>query len=178
VGTISAASAARSDGRSIAVRRRLPLLVLLPASLLSACSGSPTSPDAESLSVTPVAYRDAAHEVFLSETMEIVRDPSTWQGLWSRMTSNELPAPILPAVDFANNMLVVAAVGTQVTGGYGVSVTAASYQSYVITVQVTVWSAGPGCNYTQAITSPVAIAMLPARTGAATFQVTRKNSCQ
>ena len=63
------------------------------------------------LTVTPLATLNAPGGVFDDAAQQVVRDPAAWQALWARLHVNASPTPALPAVDFAKDMLVVAAMG-------------------------------------------------------------------
>ena len=146
--------------------------LLLGAAMALSCAGSPTAPD-QSLSVTPLANFNAADDVFGTENLQVVRDQTTWQSLWSRMNANHIPAPALPTVDFSTEMVVVAAAGGKPSGGFSVSVDSASERSGTVTVEVTMTSPGPTCIRAGILTSPVAVAKLPRRAGTVNFNVTR-----
>jgi hypothetical protein len=147
--------------------------LLLSAAIALSCGGSPAAPG-QSLSVTTLANFSAADGVFGTETLQVIRDQAAWQSLWSRMNSNHFPAPALPAVDFSAEMVVVAAVGGKPSGGFSVSVDSASERSGTVIVEVTMTSPGPNCIVAGLMTSPVATAKLPTRTGAVNFNVTRR----
>jgi len=66
---------------------------------------------AHQLTVTTLANFSAETSVFGTETMRVLLDPSTWQTLWAKMTSNNSPGPALPSVDFSKDRVVLAAVG-------------------------------------------------------------------
>jgi len=146
------------------------------AALLLAVVGSQTpSP----LTITSVASPNAAPGVFTTELQQVIRDQSSWQSLWSRLTANASPPPSIPAVDFTQEMLVVAAMGTKGHGGYKIAVTAATEQAGAVSVEVTETSPGPHCMNAMIVTSPVAIAKLPKRDGNVTFTVVKKTvDCQ
>jgi hypothetical protein len=147
--------------------------LLLSAAIALSCGGSPAAPG-QSLSVTTLANFSAADGVFGTETLQVIRDQAAWQSLWSRMNSNHFPTPTLPAVDFSAEMVVVAAVGGKPSGGFSVSVDSASERSGTVIVEVTMTSPGPNCIVAGLMTSPVATAKLPTRTGAVNFNVTRR----
>ena len=151
--------------------------LLLSAAIALSCGGSPAAP-AQSLNVTMLANFSAVDSVFGTETLQVVRDQATWQSLWTKMSSNHVPAPALPAVDFSADMVIVAAVGVKPSGGFRVSVGSAREDSGAITVEVTMTSPGPNCIVSGILTSPVAVAKVPMRTGTVKFNVTRRvNNC-
>lgn len=91
------------------------------------------------------------------ETRErgVIRDQGEWAGVWSRLVGPFEPKPALPAIDFTRDMVVVAAMGTRPTGGYGIridGVYGAGDRLYVVVVETSLDSA---CITTPAITAPV-----------------------
>lgn len=100
----------------------------------------------------------------------VVRDPSTWQALWAQIHSRQSPVPPVPAIDFSQEMLVVAALGSRSSGGYGILVDAAN-EAQNAGLVVTVRSISPGvkCGRTAALTQPVDIARIPRRDGDVSF---------
>ena len=142
--------------------------VLIVAMLLSGCNAVQPS-----LSLVHQASLNAATDVFPSETTLTIRDQPSWQELWSQMTRNTSPAPPVPTVDFAKDMVLLAATGTRPTGGYAIAITDGTQSSSGITVNVTIRSPGASCIVTQALTSPVDIATTPRSEGNVAFNVKR-----
>ena len=144
-------------------------MALILVVLLTACGAVP-----QGLTVVHLISMDAAYQVFVSETMLVVRDQQSWQSLWSQMTANQFPAPQLPAVDFTKDMVLVAAAGTRPSGGYSISITDAVESSGSVTVNVTITSPGSNCAVPTVVTSPVDVATIARRDGTVGFVVTRK----
>jgi hypothetical protein len=91
---------------------------------------------------------------------KVVRTESQWQALWPQIVRSQ-PTPPAPAVDFAQEMVVVAAMGGRATGGYVITVDSATAASDAIHVYVTERSPGLGCLTTQAFTAPLDAVALP-----------------
>ena len=125
------------------------------------------------LTVTPLATLNAPGGVFDDAAQQVVRDQAAWQALWARLNSNASPTPALPAVDFAKDMLVVAAMGMKGHGGYKIAITAATEAAGKVTVEVTETSPGARCMNAMMMTSPVVVAKVPRRAGDVTFNVVR-----
>jgi hypothetical protein len=101
----------------------------------------------------------------------VVRDSAAWRALWGRLHASRGGIPALPPVDFAREMLVVAALGARGTGGYTIlvdSAFAAADGGAVIAVRTL--SPGPRCGVTGAVTHPVDIARLARRDGPVAFR--------
>jgi hypothetical protein len=100
----------------------------------------------------------------------VVRDDVTWRALWSQIYLGSAPVPPLPAIDFSREMIVVVALGSRSTGGYGILLEDASADAKDGTaIAVRSMSPGPGCGVTLAFTQPVDIARLPLRQGEVRF---------
>lgn len=90
----------------------------------------------------------------------VVRDRDAWGVLWSRILGSHRPTPPPPGVNFADEMLVVASMGTRSTGGYIIMIDSASVARDTLFVFVREQSPGPRCGVTGALTAPVALARL------------------
>jgi len=78
--------------------------------------------------------------------------------------------PTIPVVDFSREMLVVVALGSHSSGGYGILIDGASEAaSGNVSIAVRSISPGAGCGVTAAFTQPVDIARMPRRDGAVSF---------
>ena len=90
-----------------------------------------------------------------------IRTHAEWHGHWSRITlpiGNRSPTP---DVDFPREMLLMAAMGRQSSGGYRVSIDKVVDAGDELLAFVRFISPGPGCGAIGAITSPVDIVRLP-----------------
>jgi hypothetical protein len=142
----------------------LALVLLL---LFTGCGASQPS-----LQVIHLASLNAAIDAFPSQTTLVIRDQQSWQDLWSRMTQNSPQLALgLPTVDFAQDMVLVAAAGTRNTGGYSVAINGGTQSSGNATVNVLITSPGTGCVATQAFTSPVDMAITPRSDATIAFQI-------
>jgi hypothetical protein len=93
----------------------------------------------------------------------VIADATNWRLYWERVHARVRPVPALPAVDFARDMVILAALGTRRSGGYGVRVDSA-YDAGEF-VDVVVWRSAPGagCLVTAAFTQPVDVVRIPSR---------------
>jgi hypothetical protein len=100
----------------------------------------------------------------------VIRDADTWQAVWTQIYRGSSPVYPPPSIDFSREMLVVAALGTHSSGGYGILVDAASVVDTDGTaIAVRSISPGPDCGVNAAFTEPVDIARMQRRDGPATF---------
>ena len=90
-----------------------------------------------------------------------IRRPAEWQGQWRRITARQGDPPPPPTVDFSREMLLVAAMGPQPSGGYRVSIDKGIEQPNELLAFVRFVSAGRRCGAIAAMTSPVDIVRLP-----------------
>ena len=161
---------------------------------LGACAGAdPASPPGNVVTppgdpgttITVVRLRSEpysfAYYSGLSESDRIVvRDEVTWQAMWKQVWRNAGRVPDLPAVDFSREMILVAALGTRGSGGYGILIDGAT-EAGADGIDVVIRSISPGtsCARTAALTQPVDIARLPLRAGKIEFtERAEVSSCQ
>lgn len=102
----------------------------------------------------------------------IIRDAASWSALWQLIHATENPVAPLPSVDFGQEMIVVAALGTRRTGGYNVLLTEATEDASGIHVQIVATSPGSDCLTTQALTQPVDLARVARRDAPVQFSIT------
>lgn len=150
--------------------------VLVFALFLAACS-SPNAPDAAQppLTVTrlrPEAFSFSYNSGLTEPQRLVVRDQATWQQTWDSIYRFSFPVPTLPAVDFAREMVIVAALGQKPTGGYSIFIDGATETANGVTINVRSVSPGGNCGVTAALTQPLDIARVTRREGAVSFSET------
>lgn len=163
--------------------------LLLAALLAPACSAapaapaatvppaapqSPASPQAPATPVTVTRLRPEPLSFTYNSGLTraqrlVVRDEATWRELWASIWRGG-SVPPLPPVDFTREMLIVAALGQQPTGGHGIFVDGASAAAGGLAVRIRTVSPGPQCATSAALTEPVDIARLPRHDGPVTFE--------
>jgi hypothetical protein len=147
-------------------------LWMVPACLLAAAcgGGGPTAAGqgrldlagGQRIELRAVTARPIYHSGMESRARDVVRTQARWQAVWAEIWRNDTPQPALPAVDFAREAVVVAAMGLRSTGGYGVTVDSATATAAEVHVFVTERSPGQSCATTQALTAPVHLVAIPA----------------
>jgi hypothetical protein len=109
----------------------------------------------------------------------VIRDGATWAKVWAQIAAPHQPPPAVPAVDFAKDVVIVAAMGTKDSGGYSITINDVGLVPGGARISVTEESAGANCGVTMALTSPVAVVLVPRFDGGATFQEhTSKRDCK
>lgn len=100
---------------------------------------------------------------------QVLRSDSEWAALWDAIYSNVSPKPVLPFVDFDENVVVVASLGARSSGGYAIDVAAVYRTSADLHVVVRETSPAPSCVVTTAETQPVVAVQVPRDDGAIEF---------
>jgi hypothetical protein len=103
----------------------------------------------------------------------VIRDAAAWSALWQNIHATADPMPPLPDVDFGQEMIVAAALGTRNSGGYNVLLTQANEDSGGVEIQVLETSPGADCFTTQALTQPIDLGRIERRDGPVRFAVTQ-----
>jgi len=98
----------------------------------------------------------------------VVTDAAAWRALWERHTSNEVPPPPVPDVDFARERVVVALAGPKPSDCWSIEVTRTRTDEAagVTRVELVVHEPRPGAACAAFETRPyhiVALAKLPTR---------------
>ena len=79
------------------------------------------------------------------------------------------PPPEAPEIDFANEMVVVAAMGTRPSGGYAIRIDRVARRGNTVWVEVTSSAPGSGCMTTASLTAPVDLVVTQRMTGKVVF---------
>ena len=91
----------------------------------------------------------------------VIRDSTAWRQLWERINRPFVPQPALPAIDFAREMIVVAALGSRPNAGYDVVIEGAEADSAGIQISVRVATPASGCPTAAVMTQPIDLARVP-----------------
>lgn len=122
--------------------------VLAAALVLSGCGEKAPAPAAG----TEAGEEDAAAILrefpaetsggFTEPTRAVLRDAAAWEAAWRKGNAHRSPVPKAPAIDFAKEMVAVAALGTKPTGGWSVEIVGARVEGGGLKV---LWAErGPG----------------------------------
>jgi len=142
--------------------------------LSAACGGAdltlPPGPGLPMVRLRSEPYSFTFYSGMDAPARMVVRDAVTWQAVWNQIHLRQSPVPPLPPIDFARDMIVVVALGSRSTGGYGIRLDgAAEAANNGIAVIVESSSPGSDCGVTEAFTQPVDIARVPLRGGPVSF---------
>ena len=85
-----------------------------------------------------------------------IKDISEWRNLWDIVNATVFPKPVLPNIDFNNEMIVAVFMGQRNTGGYSIEIVEIieKANSLEIMIKETSPSLSPGDVVTQAFTQP------------------------
>jgi hypothetical protein len=108
------------------------------------------------------------------ERTMVIRSAAEWQGQWRRITARQGGPPPLPPVDFGREMVLMAAMGPQPTGGYRVVIDKVLDQQGELLAFVRFVSPGRRCGAIAAVTSPVDLVRVPASSKNVRWQVERE----
>ncbi|NUO64387.1 MAG: protease complex subunit PrcB family protein [Gemmatimonadaceae bacterium] len=156
---------------------RSSILIAAPFAIL-ACAGSgasmpePGTPlDADNLDVRreQAAQPFAVYSGFSDSARVAVRTQSQWNEIWARVAGNATPPPEAPEIDFATEMVIVAAMGTRPTGGFAIRIDRVARRANTVWVEVTSSSPGSGCMTSASLTAPVDLVVTQKTTGKVVF---------
>ena len=99
----------------------------------------------------------------------VIRDQASWERTWLEIVGSLRPIPPAPVIDFANDVAIVAAMGTKNTGGYAIDIEDVHLMDGDVWVSVHETSPGQRCIVTAAFSHPVDVAVVPRFEGKATF---------
>ncbi|MEA2706153.1 MAG: hypothetical protein QOH22_941 [Gemmatimonadaceae bacterium] len=130
----------------------------------------PIGPNVPMVRLRAEPYAFTSNSGFDKPERIVVRDAAVWRALWSQIYLRSAPVPAPPDIDFSREMVVVVALGSRSTGGYGILLEEASEDGPSGTaIAVRSTSPGSSCAVTLAFTQPVDVARLPLRQGDVRF---------
>ena len=104
-----------------------------------------------------------------SSARVVVTTPEEWAAVWEWIYAPYTPKPALPAVDFAQSVVVVASLSERSSGGYGIDVDDVYRTDSEIVVELRETAPGSSCVVTAALTQPVVAVRVPRGAGDITF---------
>lgn len=123
---------------------------------------------AASAAALPVAHFRDAREGFTQysgiadSSRLVIRDAAAWKSYWSAIHRPFIPAPPPPEIDFAREIVVLAAMGTRPTGGFAIRIDSALADSARLVVLIRQVIPGTGCAVPAAVTQPLDLVRIPA----------------
>lgn len=141
-------------------------IVLASSLLLATSCAAPIAAEEQSSSGAGAAVElwRLSEDTYLGGLPEeialVVRDEASWRTLWDRMVQGIHPHPATPAADFDREMLLVAGMGRQPTGGYWIRIERVADIGNSLVASVLRTSPGPSCGVTMAQSRPTDIVRL------------------
>jgi hypothetical protein len=96
-------------------------------------------------------------------TFTTARDLARWEDLWRRLTAQHGPPQSAPPIDFQKEMVLVATMGAQRSGGYTITIESAVDRGAYLEVHVSRRAPGPRCGTIAMLTAPADVAIVPRR---------------
>ncbi len=149
----------------------------LGAVLLAACAAG-TSGSSETIEHPFQTVAAETHSGVHERRREVVRDEASWVRLWSEIRADSTPVPPPPAVDFTQHMLILVALGTRTSGGFGVQVQTVTSRGDTLEVAVLESCPAPGSRVTLALTEPLEVVRVARLAQTPIFRETRAASCR
>jgi hypothetical protein len=149
--------------------------LLIAAALSAAACSQAAAPRESGLPVRVVRLRPEPYSLTYFSGLDepqrtVVRDELAWRAAWAAIWRRHSPEPPLPHVDFKREMLVIAALGSRPTTGYGILVDSAFAEGEGLLVQIRTVAPGARCGTGQALTQPVDVARVTRTEGAVRFR--------
>ncbi|NJL78427.1 MAG: protease complex subunit PrcB family protein [Richelia sp. RM2_1_2] len=97
----------------------------------------------------------------------LIDSPEEWSEVWQQFTSDTIPAPSVPEIDFLSNQVIAVFAGNKPTGGYSVEILAVENTSSTsldessLELTVEFREPQPGEIVTEEITQPYHIIKVP-----------------
>ncbi len=108
-----------------------------------------------------------------SDTIDNSKD---FEALWNNLNSGRLPKPVLPEVDFDNEIVIAVFLGLIPTGGYGIEIAKVTEKKDKLEVLV-LETVPEGCIVTEAFTSPYHIIKTKKTSKNVVFETIQQKTC-
>ncbi len=143
----------------------------------AACAPSPDGSGTEPVPDRSVLVMDPSREVLHAAysglgtaTRLRISAGSAWVAMWERIHSTMSPVPEVPAIDFDREHVLVEAIGSRSSGGFGVHIDSVVTTGNGAIAYVTRSEPGQGCMLTMALTQPVHVVRIPREAGTITYR--------
>jgi hypothetical protein len=155
-------------------RSILTVMAVAAAVATAGCSEHATGPEGPSwgrLVTQEVLSIQESYSGFVEPRLAIITNAQEWAVAWATIYAPLTPTPPLPEIDFATNVVILAAMGTRPSGGYSITIEEVRAQDGMLHVRVLQRSPGASCVTTGAITAPVHVVQAPRVGTTATFSI-------
>jgi hypothetical protein len=151
------------------LRTTILLIALCGMGAAGCRSSSPTDSTRDALLDPLIPIVHEVYTGFAEPDRLVVRDAETWADVYARSFAGRSEVPPRPAVDFASEMILVAAQGSQGSSGYDISIDRAAAQAGRLMAEVIQVVPDERCPVLAVITSPVVMVRVPALSGRVEF---------
>ena len=93
-----------------------------------------------------------------------IASPAEWLDLWQQHSSDEIPPPPVPEVDFTQYRVIAVFAGEKPTGGYSVEIISVETTNSLLVITVKYRQPGAEDIVTEAMTHPYHIIQMPLMT--------------
>jgi hypothetical protein len=155
---------------------RANVALLMTALAGAACAGEPTGPGMPRQAVavpTETVLAVTQWSGYTAPERRVITSDADWDAAWAQIHAGRTPMPPRPHVDFSRDVVILAAMGSRPSTGFGVTITEVRVHAGTFYVRVTEQSPGRGCNVGDAMTSPVHAVRAPREATSAQFVLAR-----
>jgi hypothetical protein len=142
----------------------LPLSVALLLAVATATGAQP-SVEADGGAMQRFAAGSSGYSLYsgLQDSARLViRTAEEWQSVWTAINRPFVPPAALPQVDFAREVVLIAALGTRGSAGYAVRIDSVRHAGSSVIVRVHRTQPVDGCPVGATMTQPVDLVRIPA----------------
>lgn len=158
------------------------------AVMVAACTGAASVDNSAARSDTspatvqePLPMRSLLQEYnsgLRDSLRQVITDSEALARVWARAHEGRGEVPPVPSVDFTQEMVIVAALGTRSSGGYTITIDSVVVSGQSTHVYVRKTSPGPTCGTTGALTEPASIVAVRRSSAAVVFdEISQRTDC-
>ena len=103
----------------------------------------------------------AIYSGFSVPERRIITDGAEMAAVWAKIHAGQTPVPAVPGIDFAEEMVLVAALGAKPSSGYAIRIDSVTVRGGRLEAFVRQSRPASGCVLLAVITAPVDLARLP-----------------
>ncbi len=116
-----------------------------PEAVVGSVGSSPFGRDTARSRVTTTTIARGPHSGFVDPMRLVVRDSASWERVWAQANAHLVELPQGPSVDFAQRIVVVAALGRRLSTSYDNAIDSVVRDRRFVRIYVRSVDPGPGC---------------------------------
>jgi hypothetical protein len=155
---------------------RTGVALLMAAIALAGCASTITGPEMPrqaTVVATATVLAATPWSGYTAPERRVITTDAEWAAAWTQIHAGQAPTPARPPVDFARDVVILAAMGARPSTGFSVAITEVRVHDGTFWVRITEQSPGRNCAAGDAITSPVHAVRAPREATTAQFIVAR-----